>query len=63
MRPRQHLSAGSLVLRARAGQTLDQYTQNPLYGAFALLQWLLTGTGPMSALSAQVVAFTRFDQK
>ena len=51
------------MLRARAGQTLDQYTQNPLYGAFALLQWLLTGTGPMSALSAQVVAFTRFDQK
>ena len=39
--------AGSLVLRARGGQTLDAYTQNPLRGAQTLLQWMITGNGPM----------------
>ena len=42
---------------------MDAYTQNPLRGAQALLQWMTTGNGPMSTLGAQVAAFTRFDDK
>ncbi|KAH9920204.1 GMC oxidoreductase [Epithele typhae] len=54
-----HYSGGSLVLRARPNTTLDKYTQNPLMGTAALLQWMFTGKGVMTQLGAQVAIFTR----
>ena len=51
------------MFRARPGQTLDKYAQNPVYGALALLQWLLLRKGPMACIPAQVGSFTRLDDK
>ena len=57
----QHVSSGSIVLRAHPGQTLDKYAQNPLYGLLAVVQWLLLRQGPMACIPAQIASFTRFD--
>ncbi|KAL7278688.1 hypothetical protein ACG7TL_007690 [Trametes sanguinea] len=58
-----HVSAGALVFRARAGRTWDYLTQNPFRAAGALLQWLMFGTGPMASLATQVGIFVRTDNE
>ncbi|KAI0794378.1 GMC oxidoreductase [Fomes fomentarius] len=58
-----HLSPGSIVFRARAGQTWDDMTQSRLHSAAALCRWMLFGTGQMGGLCGQAGVFTRSDNK
>ncbi|KAJ8482011.1 hypothetical protein ONZ51_g5631 [Trametes cubensis] len=58
-----HVSSGALIFRARAGWTWDSLTQNPLRAAVALVQWILSGAGPMSSLASQVGLFVRTDDE
>ncbi|KAI9058827.1 GMC oxidoreductase [Trametes sanguinea] len=58
-----HVSAGALVFRARAGRTWDFLTQNPFRAAGALLKWMMFGTGPMASLATQVGIFVRTDNE
>ncbi|KZT66467.1 GMC oxidoreductase [Daedalea quercina L-15889] len=55
-----HLTTGPLRFRAQSDMTWDRYNQ-PLHGGIALLQWLITGKGPLSALSPSTAAFIRSD--
>ncbi len=59
----QHFCPGTIVFRARAGWTWDDITQSQAHAGWALLRWLLFGTGPMSALCGQAAVFTRSDDK
>ncbi|TFK92473.1 GMC oxidoreductase [Polyporus arcularius HHB13444] len=58
-----HFCPGTIVFRARAGWTWDDITQSQAHAGWALLRWLLFGTGPMSALCGQAAVFTRSDDK
>ncbi|CDO68788.1 GMC oxidoreductase [Trametes cinnabarina] len=58
-----HVSAGALIFRARAGRTWDYLVQNPFRAAGALLKWLMFGTGPMASLATQVGIFVRTDDE
>ncbi|KAI8990417.1 GMC oxidoreductase [Trametes punicea] len=58
-----HISAGALVFRARAGRTWDYLMQNPFKALVALLRWLAFGTGEMSSLATQVGIFVRTDNE
>ncbi|KAJ7072896.1 GMC oxidoreductase [Mycena amicta] len=51
-----HYTAGSLVVRAKAGKTWDNVL-SPLGGVLALGKWLISGTGPMTSIAAPVGIF------
>ncbi|KAJ6474436.1 GMC oxidoreductase [Mycena vitilis] len=51
-----HLSAGSLVIRAKAGKTFD-HILSPLGGIIALTKWMISGSGPMASVAAPVGIF------
>lgn len=51
-----------MTIRAKKGWTLD-YLNEPVSGLLALFKWLVTGTGPMSALGTPGAAFIRTDDK
>ncbi|KAJ7612768.1 GMC oxidoreductase [Roridomyces roridus] len=51
-----HFSAGSLVLRAKAGKTWD-HILSPMGGVVALCKWLMSGTGEMASTAAPVGIF------
>ncbi|KAJ7686122.1 GMC oxidoreductase [Mycena rosella] len=55
-----HFSAGSLVVRAKAGKTWD-HILSPLGGVVALSKWLMSGSGPMSSIAAPVGIFLHSD--
>ncbi|KAF8172917.1 GMC oxidoreductase [Mycena galopus ATCC 62051] len=55
-----HFSAGSLVIRAKAGKTWD-HVLSPLGGVLALGQWLISGAGPMASIAAPVGIFVHSD--
>ncbi|KAE9398602.1 GMC oxidoreductase [Gymnopus androsaceus JB14] len=55
-----HFSAGSLVVRAKAGNTWDSILR-PLPGLAALLKWLVSGEGPMSSIAAPLGVFVYSD--
>ncbi|KAJ7222417.1 GMC oxidoreductase [Mycena pura] len=55
-----HFSSGSLTLRAKAGKTWD-YILSPLGGITVLLEWLISGTGPMASIAASVGVFVHSD--
>jgi len=59
---RDHISSGSMILRAKPGTTWD-YLTKPASAVFALLQWVLYGSGPMSGKGTQVAAFLRADDE
>lgn len=56
----QHITTGALHFRTKDGVSWD-YLNQPLYGAIALLKWLVNGTGPMAALGTAAAAFIRSD--
>ncbi|RPD58939.1 GMC oxidoreductase [Lentinus tigrinus ALCF2SS1-7] len=58
-----HFCPGTIVFRAREGWTWDNVTQSQAHAAWALLRWLMFGTGPMSALCGQAGIFIRSDDK
>ncbi|KAF7290097.1 GMC oxidoreductase [Mycena chlorophos] len=51
-----HYSAGSLVVRTKAGMTWD-HILSPLGGLVALSRWLISGSGPMAGTAAPVGLF------
>ncbi|KAJ7821470.1 GMC oxidoreductase [Mycena olivaceomarginata] len=51
-----HFSAGSLILRAKAGKTWD-HVLSPLGSVVALGKWLISGSGPMASIAAPVGIF------
>ncbi|KAJ7446109.1 GMC oxidoreductase [Mycena latifolia] len=55
-----HFSAGSLVVRAKAGKTWD-HVLSPLGGVVALGKWLMSGSGPMTSIAAPVGIFVHSD--
>ncbi|KAJ6617203.1 GMC oxidoreductase [Mycena sp. CBHHK59/15] len=55
-----HFSAGSLVVRAKAGNTWDSILR-PIPGLVALGKWLVAGTGPMTSVAAPVGIFVHSD--
>ena len=61
--PHQHLCAGSVLLRAKAQYTWDDYLKKPLRTAYALGQWMSRGTGPLASLCVQVALFIRSDDQ
>ncbi|KAJ7861609.1 GMC oxidoreductase [Mycena leptocephala] len=48
-----HFSAGSLIVRAKAGKTWDTVV--------ALAKWLMSGSGPMASIAAPVGVFVHSD--
>ncbi|CCM03445.1 uncharacterized protein FIBRA_05578 [Fibroporia radiculosa] len=57
-----HLSVGAMISRAKPGMTLD-FLYRPAFAAWALLQWLMFGSGPMSSLLSQIGLFIRSDDE
>ncbi|KAJ7145563.1 GMC oxidoreductase [Mycena epipterygia] len=55
-----HFSAGSLVVRAKAGKTWD-HVLSPMGGVVALGKWLISGSGPMASIAAPVGIFVHSD--
>ncbi|KAJ7278858.1 GMC oxidoreductase [Mycena rebaudengoi] len=55
-----HFSAGSLIVRAKAGSTWD-YILRPLPGFVALAKWLIWGSGPLTSIAAPVGMFVHSD--
>jgi len=55
-----HISSGPMIVRAKAGWTID-YLNSPLSGAIGLLKWLVYGTGPFSVMPVGSAAFVRSD--
>jgi choline dehydrogenase len=60
MRRHQHFSAGSLIVRAKAGKTWD-HVLSPLGSVVALAKWLMSGSGPMASIAAPVGVFVHSD--
>jgi choline dehydrogenase len=60
MRRHQHFSAGSLIVRAKAGKTWD-HVLSPLGSVVALAKWLMSGSGPMASIAAPVGVFVYSD--
>ncbi|OCH84495.1 GMC oxidoreductase [Obba rivulosa] len=57
-----HVGCGSLIFRTRPGTGISlDYLKKPLYGVLALVQWLLTGSGPLSSVGPGAAAFLRSD--
>lgn len=57
-----HLAAGSIILRAKKGCSLD-YLAHPIKSLPAIVQWFATGKGPTTSNVAEVAAFFRSDDK
>ncbi|KAH8082420.1 GMC oxidoreductase [Cristinia sonorae] len=55
-----HTSSGPMIFRAKPGYTID-YLNAPLSALSAVLKWLIYGSGPMSKMSVNSVAFLRSD--
>ncbi|KAI9451422.1 GMC oxidoreductase [Lactarius psammicola] len=55
-----HISSGPICLRGKPGYSLD-FLNSPVRAVVAMLQWLLSGKGPMTTLASPAAAFIRVD--
>ncbi|PIL25989.1 hypothetical protein GSI_11743 [Ganoderma sinense ZZ0214-1] len=58
-----HFCAGSVLVRAKAKYTWDDYVKRSFTSVLALVKWLLFGLGPLASICVHVALFFRSDDQ